>query len=104
MDEEKILNEAQFPVVMIPSKEKEEMVTELVQFKISLISPVIYQTHTFRSDRAYLESVAGRSYDLPDGRNRKFSVKTLERWVRKYKENNADGFRAMHNYLRSGGD
>lgn len=93
MDEEKIPNEAQFPVVMIPSKEKEEKATELVQFKISLISPVIYETHTFRSDRAYLESVAARSYHLPDGRNRRFSVKTLERWVRKYKADNAEGLR-----------
>ena len=93
MGEEKIPNEEQFQVVMIPSKEKEEIATNLVQFKISLISPVIYQTHTFRSDRAYLETVAARAYDLPDGRNRKFSVKTLERWVRKYRTDSTDGLR-----------
>jgi len=93
MDEEKAPNEEQFPVVMIPSKKKEETATELVQFKISLISPVIYQTHTFRSDRAYLETVAARFYDLPDGRRRRFSVKTLERWVRKYRADSADGLK-----------
>jgi len=93
MDEEMIPNEEQFPVVITPSKEKEEAATELVQFKIALISPVIFQTHTFRSDRAYLETVAARAYDLPDGRKRKFSVKTLERWVRQYKADNADGLR-----------
>ena len=93
MDEEKIPNEEQFPVVMIPSKEKEEAATELIQFKIALISPVIYKTHTFRSDRAYLETVAVRVYDLPDGRKRKFSVKTLERWVRDYRADGADGLR-----------
>lgn len=93
MVEENDRREEQFPVVMIPSKEKEEKAAELVQFKISLISPVIYETHTFRSDRAYLESVAVRSFDLPDGRNRKFSVKTLERWVRMYRADSADGLR-----------
>ena len=93
MEEEKLLEAEQFPVVVIPSKEKEEMSTELVQFKISLISPVIYQTHTYRSDRAYLESVSDRFFDLPDGRKRKFSVKTLERWVRNYKTDGADGIR-----------
>lgn len=93
MEEEKIQNGDPFPVLIIPSREKEETATELVQFKISLISPVIYQTHTFRSDRAYLESVAARAYVLPDGRNRRFSVKTLERWVRKYRTDNADGLK-----------
>ena len=93
MDEDKVPNDEQFPIAVIPSKETEEMVAELVQFKISLISPVIYHTHTFQSDRAYLETAADRTYDLPDGRNRKFSVKTLERWVRKYRANGADGLR-----------
>ncbi len=91
MDEEKRQEQPQFPVVAMPTKEKEQKSAELVQFKISLISPVIYHTHTYRSDRAYLEAVSVRAYDLPDGRNRKFSVKTLERWVRDYKTDGVEG-------------
>lgn len=93
MEEESVSKEDLLPVVVVPSKEKELKATELVQFKIALISPVVYQTHTYQSDRAYLESVSKRSYDLPDGRNRKFSVKTLERWVRNYKKEGANGLR-----------
>ncbi len=91
--DEKTLEEEQFPTEIIPSKKKEETEADLLQYKISLISPVIYQTHTFRSDRAYLESVAVRTYELPDGRIRKFSVKTLERWVRNYRTDSADGLK-----------
>lgn len=94
MDDEKNAREMiQLPTVVKPSKEREEKSTDMVQFRISLISPVIYKVHTYRSDRAYLEAVASREYTLPDGKMRKFSVKTLERWVREYKEDGADGLR-----------
>ena len=93
MDEEKLQEESQFPVVVVPTEEREQKAIDLVQFKISLISPVIYHTHTYRSDRAYLETVADRCLDLPDGRKRKFSVKTLERWVRNYRVDGAKGLK-----------
>ncbi len=96
MDETKALEEEESPVkTILPRKteKEEELEANLVQYKISLISPVIYQTHLFRSDRAYLESVASRAYELPNGRTRKFSVKTLERWVRIYKADGADGLK-----------
>ena len=77
------------------SEKKEEKDADLLQFKISLISPVIYHTHTYRSDRAYLETVSSRTLQLPDGRYRQYSIKTLERWVRKYRANGTDGLRTM---------
>ena len=83
------------PVVTVISEEKEQKQTDLIQFKTSLIAPVIYQTHTFQSDRAYLLSMADRTFELPDGSCRKFSLKTLERWVRKYRANGPDGIRTM---------
>ena len=61
------------PVVTVISEEKEQKQTDLIQFKTSLIAPVIYQTHTFQSDRAYLLSMADRTFELPDGSCRKFS-------------------------------
>ena len=83
------------PVVMVISEEKEQKETDLIQFKISLIAPVIYQSHTYQSDRAYLLSIACRTFVLPDGTHRGFNLKTLERWVRKYRANGADGLRTM---------
>ena len=77
------------------SEKKEEKDADILQFKISLISPVIYHTHTCRSDRAYLETVSCRTIQLPDGRYRQYSTKTLERWVRKYRANGPDGLRTM---------
>ena len=88
-----IQEKEQFPVVVAQSMEKEQKETELVQFKIALISPVIYQTHTYRSDREYLDTAASKTYDLPDGRKRKFDVKTLERWVRNYKVDGSEGLK-----------
>ena len=93
MDKEKLQEGAQFPVVVTPTEKKEQEEADLLQFKISLISPVIYQTHTYRSDRAYLEAVAIRCYNLPDGRKRKYSVKTLERWVRDYRKKGSEGLK-----------
>ena len=93
MDEETKPEEMIFPVAVVPNQKKQEKEADLIQFKLSLISSVIYQTHTYQSDRAYLETVAARSYTLPDGRNRSYSVKTLERWVRNYKEQNAEGLK-----------
>ena len=93
MNEEKQQEEPIFPVAVIPTEEKEQKTADLVQFKLALISPVIFRTHTYRSDRAYLEAVAVRCYDLPDGRKRKFSVKTLERWVRHYRVDGSEGLK-----------
>ena len=83
------------PVVKVISEEKEQKETDLIQFKISLIAPVIYQTHTYQSDRAYLLSMSEHTFVLPDGNNRRFSLKTLERWVRRYRADGADGLRTM---------
>lgn len=91
--EETKQEERMFPASVVSSMAKQEKEVDLIQFKISLISPVIYETHTYRSNRAYLETVAARSYDLPDGRKRRFSVKTLERWVRDYQRDHADGLK-----------
>ena len=76
MDNEKMAQTAQdaqsvidsLAVINPVSEKKEEKDADILQFKISLISPVIYHTHTYRSDRAYLETVSCRTLQLPDGR------------------------------------
>ena len=83
--------ETQFPAVIVPTEEKERREAELVQFRLSLISPAIYHTHTYPSDRAYFMAVSEKTYTLPDGRCRTFSVKTLERWLRNYRADGAAG-------------
>lgn len=83
------------PALLTMSEEKEKKEADLLQFKFALIAPVIYKTHTYKSNRAYLETIAGRILILPDGSNRKFSLKTLERWVRKYRENEVEGLRTQ---------
>lgn len=95
MAEEEVrdIQEALPPVVITENRAKEQRSTDLIQFKISLISPVIYHTHTYQSDRAYFISVAERSFTLPDGRIRRYSVKTLERWAREYKTDGSEGLR-----------
>ena len=93
MPKEEKVQEDLLPVVITENRERDLKETEMVQFKISLIVPVIYHTHTFRSDRAYFISIADRTYELPDGRTRKFSVKTLERWAREYRADGAVGLR-----------
>lgn len=89
--EAEMSEETLFPVVVMPTEERERREAELVQFRISLISPAIYHTHTYPSDRAYFLAVSEKTYTLPDGRVRTFSVKTLERWLRKYKAYGAEG-------------
>ena len=93
MAEAEKIQETLPPIVITENKERELRETEMVQFKISLLSPAIYHTHTYRSDREYFASVAERTYDLPDGRHRKFSIKTLERWLRDYRADGPGGLR-----------
>ena len=59
---------------------------ELVQFKLGLVSSVIFQTHDMSSDRQELMRIAEKTYTLPDGRRKKYSYETLSRWVRDYKD------------------
>lgn len=66
------------------TKEQAALQTSMVQFKLALISPALFKTHLERSDAAYFRQIAAASRIFPDGRARKISVKTLERWKREY--------------------
>lgn len=98
MEKKQIQEEVKFPVSVVPSEERVRKEAELVQFRISLISPAIYKTHTYRSNREYFFAVSEKTYTLPDGRVRTYSVKTLERWLRDY---NADGVEGLRVKTRS---
>jgi len=66
---------------------------ENVQFLFHLISPALYETHDFDSNKEYFASIAGKEYILPNGSKRSFSISTLTRYLRKFKDTGTDGLR-----------
>lgn len=77
----------------------------MVQFKIALISPALFNTHMEKSNAAYFRKIAAVPRIFPDGKKRKISVKTLERWKRNYtkidKEPGMNGMDALKPKTRS---
>ena len=84
MDEEEIKT----PAVLAAQLTEEDIARrdEWAQFKLGLISSVVFHTHDMGSDRQELIRIAGKNHTLPDGRQKKFSYETLSRWVRDYRE------------------
>lgn len=84
MDEEEIKTPAVLPAQL--SEEEIARRDEWAQFRLGLISSVIFHTHDRASDRQELIRIAGKTHTLPDGRQKKYSYETLSRWVREYRE------------------
>lgn len=86
---------APVPVESVYQKRKppDNMEEENVQFLFHLISPALYHSHKFRSDKEYFRSIAGKEYILPDNSIRIFSVSTLSRYLRNYNLYGMDGLK-----------
>ena len=81
-----------------PSEEDMARRDEWAQFRLGLISTVVFHTHDMGSDRQELIRIAGKTHDLPDGSRKKYSYETLSRWVRNYRER---GIRGLWTRTRS---
>ena len=66
-------------------KRNDRKLESLVQLKLSIISPVIYHTHSEDSDKQYFKKVAEKQYYLSDGTTVTYGVSTMEKWVANYK-------------------
>ena len=89
MDEKDISIPGALPVPM-----SEEVIIRRdrwAQFRLGLISSVVFNTHDLASERQELIRVAGRYYECPDGVKRKYSYQTLSRWARAYRERGISG-------------
>ena len=64
---------------------------EWAQFRLGLISSVVFNTHDRRSERQELIRISGRCYKGPDGTMVKCSYQTLRRWVRAYRDKGIAG-------------
>ena len=62
----------------------------LFNFKLSVVTGVIFKLHDKNSAHAHLMTMAEKTHTLPDGRKVHYSLKTYERWVRDYRESNED--------------
>lgn len=76
---------------------KEEFYGDYGLFRFSLIAPVINQTHSFRSNNEYFESIASKIHFF-DGREYKYSVSCLKRWYYDYSKK---GYHALEKKQRS---
>ena len=61
------------------------------QFRLGLISSVVFNTHDKRSERQELIRISCRYYKGPDGTMVKCSYQTLCRWVRSYRDKGIAG-------------
>ena len=80
------------------TQQQKTSIENLVQVKLSMISPVLFKTHVETSDKAYLKRVAERRFSTPDGMELQYSVQTLERMVREYRKN---GIKSLYPRRRS---
>lgn len=60
-------------------------------FRFATIAPVIQGTFSDASEAAYYRRVTTEALTLPDGRKRKYSPDTLEKWTSLYRKNGMDG-------------
>ncbi len=71
----------------VPCQPSEDELAErdaLAQFKLGLVSSVVFHTHDMKSDREELMRIAEKTHMTPDGRMRQFSYQTLCRYAREY--------------------
>lgn len=75
-------------------KEKVDMQDEsrrqIALFRYGLIAPMLRQTEA-GSQKAMLEELAKREYEMPNGEKRRFSERTLERYLTSYRKEGVDG-------------
>ena len=85
------------------SQEEKRLKDRMAQFRLSLISPAIYHTHLFPSNAAYFDNISLKVLEFPNGKKKRVSRKTLERWTRDYREaeESGDGQLALANKERS---
>lgn len=63
---------------------------EIAQFKLALIAPAIHGLYPDASQNAYFERAAANPLTLPDGSVRKYSPKSLSKWVSLYRRGGID--------------
>ena len=67
-----------------------EKATEIAQFRFALIAPVIQGLFTEPSRAAYYKRITDNPIRHPDGSMRKYSYKTMEKWVSLYQNGGID--------------
>lgn len=65
--------------------------TQIAQFKLAIISPVIHGLFSDASRAAYYKRVTEKPLTFPDGTQKTYSYKTIEKWVSNYKLHGFDG-------------
>lgn len=63
----------------------------MAEFRFGLIAPVIQGLFPDASATAYYKRIAEKEFRLPDGTIKKFSYKTIEDWVLRYRQSGLEG-------------
>ncbi|WP_067625062.1 helix-turn-helix domain-containing protein [Alicyclobacillus acidiphilus] len=69
---------------------EDETRRQIALFRYGLIAPMLRQTER-GSQKAMLEELAKQEYDLPNGEKKRFSERTLERYLASYRKDGIDG-------------
>ncbi|MCL6442737.1 MAG: DDE-type integrase/transposase/recombinase [Alicyclobacillus sp.] len=69
---------------------QDESRRQIALFRYGLIAPILRQTEA-GSQKAMLEELAKREYEMPNGEKRRFSERTLERYLASYRKGGVDG-------------
>ncbi len=65
---------------------KEDQDALLLNYKLLIVQNATNGLYTENSRRAYLEGISGKEFQLSNGKTVHYSVKTMERWIRDYRE------------------
>lgn len=69
----------------------QELKQQIALFRYSLIAPLITETYSQESAKAYLEEICARRYQTPKGQEKEYSPKTLKHWLSAYRRYGIDG-------------
>ena len=95
-NEPEIVNDCSPPefcaVTSVESGDKKKELVDLLlwNFKVTIVQTAVNGLHGEKSCRAYLTGVASKKHTLSDGREVHFTLKTMERWVRDFKNSGKD--------------
>ena len=63
---------------------------EIANFRYGLIAPIVTRTLNSGEQAAMLREIAGHTYDIPHSDTQKVSLRTLERYLKSYREGGWD--------------
>ena len=84
-----------YPGTAVPDTQKGKIMDDAMRqkialFRFSVIAPLVNDTFEAPSKEAFYRHLAGKEYNLPDGKQVRFAADTIKSWFLSYMRNGMD--------------